>query len=369
MTWQSGRQLASINKDGLSATFAYDANGHRTQKTVNGVTTNYYWVGDRLQYMATGDDMYVFFYDDKGTPYGVFTLIDGVQEHLFYLYNAQGDVIAIIDDYAERVVNYEYSAWGELLSVTGSKADTVGTLNPFRYRGYCYDTETGLYYLNSRYYDPVTQRFLNGDGYASTGQGILGNNMFAYCGNNPMNNYDPYGEFALSATACGLIFALASTLTAIVLVDSIAKNPPVLPPISLPRSKGNDVTQPLPPLPKYLERSDDSANAAPKVKAKEKATDIPLTPDPKKQAFFTLDPYEFKPNGLIMKEISGSYNGKIIQWFDPMSKAVIFEWDEDLKHGSHYHTLLPKWKNKHDGVHYAPGTPVPEPFNSIYFGG
>ena len=91
MTWQSGRQLASINKDGLSATFAYDANGHRTQKTVNGVTTDYYWVGDRLQYMAIGDDMYVFFYDDKGTPYGVFTLIDGVQEHLFYLYNAQGD--------------------------------------------------------------------------------------------------------------------------------------------------------------------------------------------------------------------------------------------------------------------------------------
>ena len=193
MTWQSGRQLASINKDGLSATFAYDANGHRTQKTVNGVTTNYYWVGDRLQYMATGDDMYVFFYDDKGTPYGVFTLIDGVQEHLFYLYNAQGDVIAIIDDYAERVVNYEYSAWGELLSVTGSKADTVGTLNPFRYRGYCYDTETGLYYLNSRYYDPTTQRFVNEDSYASTGRGVLGNNMFAYCLNNPISLIDCTG--------------------------------------------------------------------------------------------------------------------------------------------------------------------------------
>ena len=135
---------------------------------------------------ATGDDMYVFFYDDKGTPYGVFTLIDGVQEHLFYLYNAQGDVIAIIDDYAERVVNYEYSAWGELLSVTGSKADTVGTLNPFRYRGYCYDTETGLYYLNSRYYDPVTQRFVNGDKYASSGTGIIGFNMFTYCLNDPI---------------------------------------------------------------------------------------------------------------------------------------------------------------------------------------
>ena len=195
MTWQSGRQLASINKDGLSATFAYDANGHRTQKTVNGVTTNYYWVGDRLQYMAIGDDMYVFFYDDKGTPYGVFTLIDGVQEHLFYLYNAQGDVIAIIDDYAERVVNYEYSAWGELLSVTGSKADTVGMINPFRYRGYCYDTETGLYYISSRYYDPEIGRWINADGYVSTGQGVLGNNMFAYCGNNPVNRVDHTGQF------------------------------------------------------------------------------------------------------------------------------------------------------------------------------
>ena len=211
MTWQSGRQLASINKDGLSATFAYDANGHRTQKTVNGVTTNYYWVGDRLQYMATGDDLIVFLYDDKGTPYGMFTVLDGVQQYFFYLYNAQGDVIAIIDDYAERVVNYEYSAWGELLSVTGSKADTIGTLNPFRYRGYCYDTETGLYYLNSRYYDPTTQRFVNGDGYASTGQGILGNNMFAYCLNNPVNCNDADGRMAAATGALAYGMCMGAT--------------------------------------------------------------------------------------------------------------------------------------------------------------
>ena len=199
MTWQSGRQLASINKDGLSATFAYDANGHRTQKTVNGVTTNYYWVGDRLQYMATGDDLLVFLYDDKGTPYGVFTVLDGVQQYFFYLYNAQGDVIAIIDDYAERVVNYEYSAWGELLSVTGSKADTVGTLNPFRYRGYCYDTETGFYYVSSRYYDPAVGRWINADTtdilsltYHHPGQ----YNLFSYCNNNPANDRDDDGQLS-----------------------------------------------------------------------------------------------------------------------------------------------------------------------------
>ena len=145
--------------------------------------------------MATGDDLLVFLYDDKGTPYGVFTVLDGVQQYFFYLYNAQGDVIAIIDDYAERVVNYEYSAWGELLSVTGSKADTVGVLNPFRYRGYCYDTETGLYYLNSRYYDPVTQRFLNGDGAVGINDDMSTYNQFVYCGNNPVVRYDASGMF------------------------------------------------------------------------------------------------------------------------------------------------------------------------------
>ena len=148
--------------------------------------------------MAAGDDLLVFLYDDKGTPYGMFTVLDGVQQYFFYLYNAQGDVIAIIDDYAERVVNYEYSAWGELLSVTGSKADTVGVLNPFRYRGYCYDTETGLYYISSRYYDPEVGRWINADGYISTGNGVLEKNMYAYCLNNPVNMLDPSGEIAIT---------------------------------------------------------------------------------------------------------------------------------------------------------------------------
>ena len=82
---------------------------------------------------------------------------------------------------------YSYNAWGKLLSATGSMAE----INPIRYRGYYYDTETGLYYLQSRYYDPEIGRFISPDSYASTGQGILGTNMFAYCGNNPVMGYDP----------------------------------------------------------------------------------------------------------------------------------------------------------------------------------
>ena len=92
------------------------------------------------------------------------------------------------------VVEYTYDAWGKVLSVTGTLASTVGQINPFRYRGYYYDTETGWYYLQTRYYDPEVGRFINADGYVSTGQGIIGNNMFAYCGNNPVMHSDPSGN-------------------------------------------------------------------------------------------------------------------------------------------------------------------------------
>ena len=107
---------------------------------------------------------------------------------------AQGDVLALYDNSLNIVAEYTYDSWGKLLSVTGSLAETVGKANPFRYRGYYYDSETELYYLNSRYYDPETGRFINADGYVSTGQGVLGNNMFAYCGNNPVVRVDFGGE-------------------------------------------------------------------------------------------------------------------------------------------------------------------------------
>ncbi|MFR7854381.1 MAG: RHS repeat-associated core domain-containing protein [Acutalibacteraceae bacterium] len=180
--------------------------------------------------MATGDDLLVFLYDDKGTPYGMFTVLDGVQQYFFYLYNAQGDVIAIIDDYAERVVNYEYSAWGELLSVTGSKADTVGTLNPFRYRGYCYDTETGLYYVSSRYYDPEIGRFISADDteYLGADGSVLSCNLFAYCMNNPVNRFDVDGNWSLPNWAKVAIGAVATVAAVAVTVATGGAAAPVL---------------------------------------------------------------------------------------------------------------------------------------------
>ena len=87
-------------------------------------------------------------------------------------------------------VFYTYDAWGKVLSITGNMADTLGQQNPFRYRGYYYDSETQFYYLNSRYYDPEVGRFINADGQLTTGSDLSGMNLFAYCGNNPVIRTD-----------------------------------------------------------------------------------------------------------------------------------------------------------------------------------
>ena len=94
----------------------------------------------------------------------------------YYLRNGQNDIVGLMDGSGVRVVEYIYDAWGKLISTTGTLATTLGADNPFRYRGYYYDTETGLYYLTTRYYDPEVCRFISADVYMSTGQGVLGGN-------------------------------------------------------------------------------------------------------------------------------------------------------------------------------------------------
>ena len=197
-TWQNGRQLSSVTQGENSYSYAYNADGLRTAKTVNGVTTDYYWSNGILQAQKTGDEYILFLYDENGAAYGLIVR-NGTQEATYYyIFNLQGDIIGILDSNGNAVVNYTYNAWGELQSVTGSMAETLGQKNPLRYRGYYYDQETGFYYLQSRYYDPIVQRFLNADGYISSGNGVLEKNMYAYCLNNPVNMFDPSGEIAIT---------------------------------------------------------------------------------------------------------------------------------------------------------------------------
>ena len=164
-----------------------------------------------------------------------------------YIKNIQGDVMAIANSAGTIYARYEYDAYGRVVSVTdgngndvSSQPNHIANVNPIRYRGYYYDTESGLYYLKSRYYDPVTCRFINADGYISTGQGLLSTNMFAYCENNPVNKFDPTGNFALTATLGGIALwkiggLIIGAVTALVIADTVAKNPPSLPSISLPK--------------------------------------------------------------------------------------------------------------------------------------
>ena len=92
------------------------------------------------------------------------------------------------------MVEYTYDTWGKEVQTTGSLASTLGLIQPFRYRGYVYDWETGFYYLQSRYYDPTTGRFISADVLLSTGQGVLGHNAYAYCLDNPVSMVDDGGH-------------------------------------------------------------------------------------------------------------------------------------------------------------------------------
>jgi len=120
-----------------------------------------------------------------------------------YLYeiDAQGDIIGLLDSDGNEVVTYQYDTWGKLINIGGSLASTVGTENPFRYRGYYYDTETGLYYLQSRYYNPEVGRFISKDDESyHIGQTAAAANLYAYCSNNPVNLVDADGHLGTPAS-------------------------------------------------------------------------------------------------------------------------------------------------------------------------
>ena len=163
------------------------------------MTTTFQLDGSKIVSENRNGTVQSYFYDENGSVLGI--TYGG--ENYYFRKNFRGDVLAVLNASGEVVVEYSYDPWGNILAVTGSLASTLGSDNPFRYRGYYYDTESCFYYLNSRYYDAKVGRYLNADGYVSTGQGILGNNMFAYCGNNPVNNCDPSGQFFISALLVG----------------------------------------------------------------------------------------------------------------------------------------------------------------------
>ena len=162
LTWEKGRQLKSFD----NIQYTYNANGIRTSKTVCGVRHRYTLDGTKVLREEWSDNTLVPLYDNEDGVCGVIYN----NEPFYFQKNLQGDVIAIYDRNTEVVARYTYDAWGKVLSVRdGNGADVLGccehiaVVNPYRYRSYYYDEELGIYYLQSRYYDPTVGRFVNAD--------------------------------------------------------------------------------------------------------------------------------------------------------------------------------------------------------------
>lgn len=194
MSWE-GRRLSGVNNGAIS--YEYDSNGIRSKKTVDGNTTVFYNVGGVKagEYRDDGIDI-LYLYDDKGDVYG----ICANDRTYYFMENVQGDVIGLYNEEKMICARYTYDPWGKIISVQeldtvtfGEDNKKIGEVNPFRYRGYYYDTETGFYYFNSRYYDPQVKRFINDDGQINT-DSLFGTNLFAYCENDPVNRFDLYGQ-------------------------------------------------------------------------------------------------------------------------------------------------------------------------------
>lgn len=223
----NGRQLTAYSKGNVNATFTYDADGLRGSKTVNGVKTVYQYVGDKLYYEKRGDNQeFYYFYDGFGNLSTIYYTFGDSRAIYYVTTNMQGDVNAIYNSSGTLVARYEYDAWGNTLSVTDASGNpitawyNIANANPIRYRGYYYDKDLDLYYLQSRYYDSNTGRFLNADKFVTTGQGVLSYNMFAYCLNNPVIFRDPNGHEAVFFTLVAVATIFVSVVAAAIVVPT-----------------------------------------------------------------------------------------------------------------------------------------------------
>ncbi|MBR0540958.1 MAG: RHS repeat-associated core domain-containing protein [Clostridia bacterium] len=197
-----GRQLTGLYNNESGILYGYNADGQRISKSYDSIggfalDYDYYYNGSTLAgfrlYITEGVDtqeyLVSFMYDENGEPFG-FT-VNG--DSYYYVRNAQNDIFLIVDSDNQGVVLYQYDAWGNITACYDTTDGFISLINPYTYRGYYYDIETGYYYLNSRYYSPQLHRFISADGTINANKDILGDNLFAYCSNNPINNCDDNG--------------------------------------------------------------------------------------------------------------------------------------------------------------------------------
>ena len=214
LTW-NGRNLLSYEDGNKRTEYTYDQQGMRTGKTllidnVRREAYRYYWQNGKLisqtrTYFSAdgtkgGEIATKYLYDAAGQPVGFITTNN---QQYYYAKNLQGDITGVYNRSGKKIAVYTYDAWGNTtVSMAHNQTaardfSSVKSANAFGWRGYCFDTDTGLYYLQSRYYAPQMSRFLNTDTVLDTGSGVLGSNVYAYCNNNPVMYIDPTGQYSV----------------------------------------------------------------------------------------------------------------------------------------------------------------------------
>lgn len=218
LSWTNGRQLKQYINSSDTINYKYNRDGIRISKTINSIETQYFLEDNDIIYEKTGNNVIYYIRNDIDDLIG-FKLNDVLY---YYVKNIFGDIIEILDSNCNLVARYEYGSYGEIISIMDAEGydisddfSHIANINPFRYRSYYYDKETGLYYLNSRYYNPKWGRFINADGSVEAEEDTS-YNMYSYVLNNPINMIDPNGSF-------GWFAAIGVALTIISLVSEFTK--------------------------------------------------------------------------------------------------------------------------------------------------
>ena len=215
LAWEKGRQLKSFD----DITYTYNANGIRTSKTVNGVKHEYTLDGTNIVKETWDGNTLVPIYDNTESVCGI--TYNGTS--YYFLKNLQGDVIAITDATGSVVARYTYDAWGVCTIESDTTDCKIAEINPYRYRSYYLDQEIGMYYLQSRYYNPNIGKFINSDDATvlEIEKAVLNHSLFTYCKNEPINNFDPYGYWVLTiGVSWGIAAILGVNFFATLLIDS-----------------------------------------------------------------------------------------------------------------------------------------------------
>ena len=203
----NGSNATRIERDGIVSEFTYNSDGMISSITIDGIITTFLLDGYRVRAESSSDgQIIVYLFDHEDGLLGF--ELNGYT--YFYVTNPLGDIIAILNSNLEIVVEYSYDAWGNILDITGPKAETIGRINPYRYRGYRFVESTGLYFVGGRFYSPEIGRFISPRQDVGTIGNSISHNLYAYALNNPMAN----GYQGISPTSVKVItvFFVAITL-------------------------------------------------------------------------------------------------------------------------------------------------------------